>query len=72
MLFGAAYAKAMAELKVLAEWRGGHLLREIERGSPGPKAKDTLHSATRLKDRLEGLQLERTTAWRWQVMSYVP
>ena len=27
MLYGAAYAKAMADLKVLAEWKGGGLLR---------------------------------------------
>ncbi len=63
----------IAELKVLAEWRGGALLREIERGSPGPKAKDTSHDVKQLyTNELSSLNLNRMTAWRWQVMSYTP
>ncbi len=40
MLYGAAYAKAMAEAKVLAEWKGGLLLREIPRERGGDRRSD--------------------------------
>ncbi len=45
----------------------------MERGSPGPKAKDTSNDVTKLyTDELSSLNLNHMVAWRWQVMSYVP
>ncbi len=56
---------------MLAECRGGELLREIERHEEASKAAS--HDVTRFyTDELESLNLNRMMTWRWQVMSYVP
>jgi len=61
----------IAEAMVRAAWKAGGLLREVERGKPGPH-KDRSQTVTYFGDVLKLAKLDHMTAHRWQVISHIP
>src|SRR5262249_55164033 len=67
--------RTWAEAKVWAEWKGGHVLREIERSVAGRPAKNSYQAdinLSRYEKALKEAGFAAITAHRWQVISYVP
>ncbi len=62
----------IAEAKVVAEHKGGRLLKDIDRGKGGRPEINSLQTATSFQQACDEAGLERTTAHRWQIMALVP
>lgn len=55
-----------------AEWRGGQLLQEIERGQTGPKVSSQPANKLGFLGAIDLYKLKKDTAYRWMTMSWVP
>ena len=65
------FQEALREAKVSAKWKGGQMLREIERNISGRPSKKSVHRGPTFQGTVTDVGMSLAMAKRWQTMALV-